>query len=417
MKKYRASIITIGDEILIGQVIDTNSAVIAAELNKIGIWVHRKLAVGDDTQAIIESLKEEEQHSDIILITGGLGPTKDDITKQVLCEYFGGKLIVNEKVKEYVLYLFNEVYRRPVIEVNLKQAEVPDVCEVIHNKRGSAPGMIFRKKDKIFFSMPGVPHEMKGMMEDDIVPMLQKEFITQNIIHRTLLTAGVGESFLAEKIKDFENALPTWIKLAYLPNNSMVRLRLTASGENIDKEINSQFEQLKKQVADFLVADEDITLETKLGKILNEQKKTMATAESCTGGYIAHLLTANPKSSSFFTGSVVCYDKRIKESVLDVDHDLLEKEGTVNETVVIQMVKGILKLMGSDYGLAVTGLMGPDAGGEDKPVGTVWIGVGNREKIETQEFHFRFDRRRNIEITAVNALNMMRKFILKKVDS
>ena len=413
MNKQRASIITIGDEILIGQVIDTNSAFISAELNKAGFWVHRKVAVGDERDAIMSAVKQEEQSSDIVLITGGLGPTKDDITKQVLCDYFGGTLIIDEKVKEHVLYLFNEVFKRPILESNLRQAEVPDICEVIHNKRGSAPGMIFRREAKIFISMPGVPHEMKGMMQDDVLPILAREFHSQAIAHRTLLTAGIGESFLAEKIKHFESSLPDWIRLAYLPNNSLVRLRLTASGDRIHQELDAQFEQLKKEVAEFLVADEDISLETVLGKILNDQKKTMATAESCTGGYIAHLLTANPKSSSFFTGSVVCYDKKIKESVLGVDHTLLEQQGTVNEAVVTQMVKGVLAVMGSDYGLAVTGLMGPDAGGEDEPVGTVWIAVANSSFAEARQFHFRFDRRRNIEMTAINALDMLRKFILR----
>lgn len=416
MKNTTASIITIGDELLIGQVIDTNSAFIAQQLNKAGIWLNRRVAVGDVYDAIKKALDEESAISDIIIITGGLGPTADDITKPLLCEYFDGKMIVNEAALENVKDIFLNKLKRPLLEVNLKQAEVPDTCTVLQNTRGTAPGMWFEKNGKVFVSLPGVPFEMMGLMEKEVIPRLKQKFQTSHIVHRTLLTAGIGESFLAEHIKEFEASLPSHIKLAYLPNYGMVRLRLTATGNDLaltEKETDNYFAALKDRVSEFLVTDKDINMETVIGQLLTERKKTVCTAESCTGGYIAHLLTANPKSSSFFTGSVVCYDARIKKEVLQVNSNLIDEEGTVNEEVARQMVTGVLNQLRSTYAIAVTGLMGPDAGDEKEPVGTTWIAVGNKNKTESRKFHFRFDRKRNIELTAINALNMLRTFILQ----
>ncbi|MES2429332.1 MAG: competence/damage-inducible protein A [Bacteroidota bacterium] len=412
----KASIITIGDELLIGQVIDTNSAWIAKELNSIGIQVTRRVAVGDDWDEIWKALDEESLHADIILITGGLGPTADDITKPLLCKYFNGKMIVDKKAFENVENIFKNILKRPMIERNAKQAEVPDTCVVIINKRGTAPGMIFNKDSKIFISMPGVPHEMKGMITDDVLPLLQKKYTTSAIVHRTLLTAGVGESFLAELIKDFEEVLPKNIKLAYLPNYGMVRLRLTATGEEKEQttiEVDQQFDTLQKLVSKHLVTNEDEPLEKVVGKLLLAKKKTMCTAESCTGGYIAHLLTSISGSSNFYEGSIVSYSYQAKENLLNVERSTLEKNGAVSEEVVIEMVKGALQNIKADYSVAVSGIMGPSGGSTDKPVGTVWIAVGNKEKIETELFNFRFDRERNIQLTAVNALNLLRKFIIK----
>ncbi len=415
MKEITASIITIGDELLIGQVIDTNSAWLGQELNKIGVWLRRRVAVGDVWEEIWQALDGESTAADIVLITGGLGPTADDITKPLLNKYFGGKLVTDEAALANVKNIFTRILKRPMLDVNLRQAEVPDTCTVIQNTNGTAPGMWFEKNNTIFVSMPGVPHEMKGMMTKNVLPKLQERFTLQHISHRTMLVAGIGESFLAEKIKSFETALPAHVKLAYLPNYGLVRLRLTAKGDDkatVEREITALQESLQPLIQDVLVATEDISMETVLGRLLNEKKKTVATAESCTGGYISHLMTANPKSSSFFTGSVVCYDKRIKEEVLGVDKKVLDEQGTVCREVVEQMVKGMLDLVNSDYAIAVTGLMGPDAGDEGKPVGTVWIAVGSKEKVEAQDFFFRFDRRRNIELTAVAALNKLRLFIL-----
>ena len=411
----QASIITIGDELLIGQVIDTNSAWMAQQLNIAGIKVLRRVAVGDAWEEIWKALDEESKHVDIILITGGLGPTADDITKPLLNKYFNGKLIVDEGALQNVKYIFEKVLNRPMIESNFKQAEVPDTCKVIQNKRGTAPGMWFEKEGKVFVSMPGVPFEMKGMMNDFVIPELSTHFIFPHITHRTLLTVGIGESFLAEKIKEFETGLPTQIKLAYLPNYGMVRLRLTSVGFDriaVEKEIQEYFETLQQLVKDYLVTDLDEPMEKVTGKLLIARNKTVSTAESCTGGYIAHLLTTIPGSSAFYVGSVVSYSYKAKEDLLNVSKSVLETKGAVSEDVVIQMAKGALASIQSDYVIAVSGIMGPDGGLPDKPVGTVWIAVGNKNNIEAQKLYFRFDRERNTQLTATNALNMLRKFIL-----
>ena len=410
-----ASIITIGDELLIGQVIDTNSAWMAQELNKWGIPLKRRVAIGDSRDEILKTLEEESKLADIILITGGLGPTADDITKPVLCEYFGGKLVVDEGALANVKNIFEKILNRPMIERNLKQAEVPDVCTVIQNKRGTAPGMWFEKDGKVFVSMPGVPHEMKGMMTDDVLPALPKHFKLTNILHRTMLTAGLGESFLAERIKDYEAALPSFIKLAYLPNYGMLRLRLTAMGDDKEKlasELDRQFALLLNQLTDVLVTDEDLPLPHVVSKILKERGKTLSTAESCTGGYIAHLITSQAGSSEYYKGGVVSYANSIKEDVLQVPPQILEATGAVSEATVIAMVKGALELAKTDFALATSGIMGPGGGSVEKPVGMVWVAVGNRENIIAKQFNFRFDRQRNIELTANNALNLWRKFIL-----
>lgn len=417
MQKVTASIITIGDELLIGQVVDTNSAWMSQQLNNIGVWVHHRVAVGDVREDIWNALDEESKRSDIILITGGLGPTADDITKPLLCEYFGGKLIMHQPTLEHVTYLFEHVFKRPMplLERNRKQAEVPDVCTVLKNERGTAPGMLFQKDGKIFISMPGVPHEMQGIMKDHVFDLIKQRYDMPHIGHRTLLTAGQGESMLAEMIKDWEEKLPAYIKLAYLPNYGMVRLRLTGTGEKqkIEKELDEQFAVLKELVKEYLVVDEDIPMNEVVGRILKAKGKTLTTAESCTGGYIAHLITTIPGSSNYFYGSVVSYDNSIKENILHVKKETLQKFGAVSEETVIEMAQGVLKLMQTDYAIAVSGIMGPDGGSEDKPAGTVWVAFGNNEKIETKKLWFRFDRKRNIELTSINALNLLRIFILK----
>ncbi len=412
----QASIITIGDELLIGQVIDTNSAWMAQQLNKAGIRLSRRVAVGDVWDEIWNALDEESSKADIILITGGLGPTADDITKPLLCEYFGGKMIVDEGAKQNVISIFTRL-NRPIIERNLKQAEVPDVCRVIPNKRGTAPGMWFNKNGKIFVSMPGVPHEMKGMMEDVVIPQLGKQFELPAILHRTLLTAGVGESFLADLIQNFETELPAHIKLAYLPNYGMVRLRLTSTGYDkpaIEKEIDAQFGQLQALVKEYMVTNEDIPLQNVVGNMLLQKGKTLCTAESCTGGYIAHLITSIPGSSAFYDGSVISYSYGAKEDLLGVNHQTLLDKGAVSEEVVTAMAKGALQNIKSDYVIAVSGIMGPGGGMPEKPVGTVWAAIGSKDKIVTQKLFFRFDRMKNIELTAVTTLNLLRKFVLEE---
>lgn len=413
----QATIITIGDELLIGQVIDTNSAWMAQQLNKAGIRVARRVAVGDVWDEIWDTLDEESKHADIILITGGLGPTADDITKPLLCKYFNGKMIVDKEALENVTNIFKNILKRPMIERNLKQAEVPDNCKVILNKRGTAPGMWFEKEGKVYVSMPGVPHEMKGMMADEVIPGLGRHFKFPHIAHRTLLTSGVGESFLADLIANFETALPSPIKLAYLPNYGMVRLRLSGSGfekDKIEKDIQLYFDNLQVLVKEHLVTNEDEPMQNVVAKLLLAKNKTVSTAESCTGGYIAHLLTEKPGASAYYSGSVVSYSYKAKEDLLQVDKNTLETKGAVSEEIVIQMARGAIKNIQTDYTIAVSGIMGPDGGMPDKPVGTVWIAVGNKDKIIAEKFNFRFDRQRNIELTANTALNMLRKFILSE---
>ncbi|HEX6849333.1 MAG TPA: nicotinamide-nucleotide amidohydrolase family protein [Chitinophagaceae bacterium] len=464
MKNVTASIITIGDELLIGQTIDTNSAWIGQELNKIGVWLKRRVAVGDVWDDIWNTLDAESRESDIIIITGGLGPTADDITKPLLCKYFGGKLILNEKVLEHVKYLFEKVYRRPgpLLERNIKQAEVPDVCTVLHNARGTAPGMWFApqppkgkksassqdqtdphfnkknlqsghddskskpgakvaspvggsRKGAVFVSLPGVPYEMKGLMTSEVIPRLKEAFDLPFILHRTAFTMGTGESMIAEKIKDFEASLPGHIRLAYLPGYGMVKLRLTAKGDDkkeMEKELGEKFSVLKELVSEWLVSDEDENLALVVQKILKEKNKTIGTAESCTGGYIAHLITSNPGSSVGYKGSIISYANDIKEHILGVSDKTLRTAGAVSEETVIQMVKGALEKLDVDFAVATSGIMGPDGGTDEKPVGTVWIAAGNKGKVETAKLAFRFDRERNIEMTSHTALNFLRKFIL-----
>ncbi len=598
-----ASIITIGDELLIGQTIDTNSTFIGQELNKIGVWVRRRVAVGDDYDDIWDALDEEGSQSDIVIITGGLGPTADDITKPLLCNYFGSKLIVNEEVLTHVKHLFEKVFHRtgPILERNLKQAEVPDNCIVLHNKRGTAPGMWFkapqaplnppqggtsepkssksdysyptadpvtysllkkfvsehrsnpteaekvlweivrgrkmagfkfrrqhiisnyiadfvsirekliievdglyhqlpenkisdeeRTKDlnklgfevirftneqvlqktdevinsivlrvkerntelseskvppgggfrgalslesenpplegrgappaggggagrPVFISLPGVPHEMKGLLIDEVIPRLQQEFELPAIVHKTAFTAGQGESMIAEMLKDFEPSLPSHIKLAYLPNYGMVKLRLTSQGnkkEEVERELMPWFEKLQKLVKEYLVSNEDEGLEMVIGKILIAKGKTLATAESCTGGYIAHLITSVPGSSAYYNGTVVSYSNEAKETILGVKPETIQSFGAVSEETVREMLKGAIAAVHADYVVATSGIMGPAGGTAEKPVGTVFIAVGNKEKTETLKLNLRFDRQRNIGMTAANALNFLRKFIL-----
>lgn len=411
------SIVTVGDELLIGQVIDTNSAWMAQQLNRAGFWVKRRVAIGDGRVDILKALREESANADIILITGGLGPTADDITKAVLCEYFNSTLVVDEAALENVKNILTKIFNRPITERNLKQAEVPADCKVIQNKRGTAPGMLFEKNENIFISMPGVPHEMKGMMTDDVIPFLKSRFVTHFISHRTLLTAGIGESSLADHISEFESALPSHIKLAYLPGYGMVRLRLTANADQedgLERELDLGFANLKSLVNEWMVTDEDITLQEALGKLLALRKQSVSTAESCTGGYVAHLITSIPGSSAYFHGSVIAYDNEMKRKMLAVDPAILSAHGAVSEETVKAMVNGAISNMETDFAIATSGIMGPGGGSEQKPVGTVWIAAGDAHGIITRKLWFRFDRQRNIELTAINVLNLLRIFILSR---
>ncbi len=407
-----AEIITIGDEILIGQIVDTNSAFIAQKLNAIGIQVKQISSVSDDRQHILNALVEAHQRADVILITGGLGPTKDDITKKTLAEYFGVELIENKDVLQNVERIFRRLrgVSEQLLDVNRQQALVPENCEVILNPNGTAPGIWFNHEGKIYMSMPGVPHEMMYMMDDSVIPKLKATFNLPSIIHKTILTAGEGESYLAQKIADIENDLPSYIKLAYLPKLGQVRLRLSAYGENVvslKSEVESFSRRIVERVGRSVVAEEDIPLEKAILNYMAEKELTLSTAESCTGGYIAHLITQHAGSSKVFFGGAVSYSYELKESILGVKNETLWQYGAVSEETVTEMVQGALQNFKSDYAIAVTGIAGPDGGTPEKPVGTVWIGVANTEKTITKKFQFGNKRMQNIERTAIAALNMM----------
>lgn len=417
MSNIQASIITIGDELLIGQVIDTNSAWIAQRLNELGIDVLHRVAVGDTKDAIWNALDDELKRSSLLFITGGLGPTADDITKPLLCEYFDGKLVVNEHVLEHVKAMFAK-RNRPFLDRNMKQAEVPDNCTVLFNRMGTAPGMWFEKDGKVIVSMPGVPFEMMAIMEDEVLHRLQQRFISDAIIHRSIITAGEGESFIAERIKDLEEALPSYIKLAYLPAYGAVRLRLTGRGADkirLGKELQLRQEEIANRLENVVVSLEDLPMEHILGKCLAEKHATLGLAESCTGGLIAHYMTQAMGSTTYFNGSIVCYQEAIKEKTLGVKHQTLEDFGAVSEQTVTEMVQGAKELLGSDYTLAITGLLSGTPDAHNTEVGTVWIAVANKERTLTKKFQLHYDRLRNKELAVQMALLMLWRFINGKI--
>lgn len=404
-----AEIITIGDEILIGQIIDTNSAWMAQELNAIGVRVKQISSVSDDREHILKALAEAQQRADIILITGGLGPTKDDITKKTLADYFGVGMTLNEEALANVTRIFAK-YNRPLLEVNRQQAMVPANCEVINNLNGTAPGMWFNNNGKVIVSMPGVPHEMMYMVEQQIIPKLKETFTLPVIIHRTLLTVGEGESFLAERIADIEDSLPSYIKLAYLPKLGQVRLRLSGYADNevtLQQEIDACATQLIDRLGGIVAADEDIALEKAIMNKLEAQGETVSVAESCTGGYLSHLFTQHAGSSATFLGGAVSYSNQLKQSILGVNGETIANYGAVSEQTATQMVQGALQNFKSTYAIAITGVAGPTGGTAQKPVGTVWIGVAGRGETVVKKFVFGNKRRQNIERAAITALGML----------
>ncbi len=408
-------IITIGDEILIGQIVDTNSAWMGEQLNLVGIKVHQITSVSDNAEHIIKALDEAKSRVDVILITGGLGPTKDDITKHTLVKYFNTSLRFDEEVHQHVKALFAR-FGREVTGVNLKQAEVPENCTVIHNANGTAPGMWFEQNEKVFVSMPGVPYEMKKMMGAEILPRLKKKYSLPTIVHRTILTQGVGESFLSEIIAEWETSLEVdKIKLAYLPSPGMVRLRLSTSGNDetaLLKAVEGKVEELNKLIPQHIYGYEKDTLEQIVGRLLKEKKQTLSLAESCSGGLIAHLVTSVPGSSAYFMGGVVSYSYESKTNMLGVTTETLEKFGAVSEEVVTQMAEGARKEFKTDWAVSASGIAGPDGGMEGKPVGTVWIAVAGPNGVKAKKFQFGGDRERNIQVTAITALNMLRKALI-----
>ena len=413
----QVEIITIGDEILIGQIVDTNSAFIGQLLNMNGMSVKQISSVSDDREHILKALTEAKSRANVILITGGLGPTKDDITKKTLAEYFNCKMRFDEEAYQDVTNLFAQ-YGKEVTPINRLQAEVPEICEVVRNYNGTAPGMWFDVDGTIYVSMPGVPYEMKAMMQNQIVPKIKERFKLPFIFHKTVLTQGIGESALSELISEWEDSLAAVnIKLAYLPQPGMVRLRLSTKGESeqvLKKAVEQKIDSLKLIIAEYIFGyetfgEEKETLEQIVGKLLKEQGKTISTAESCTGGYISHLITKVAGSSEYYMGSVISYSYDIKENELGVSKEVLEKQGAVSQEVVEQMAKAIRAKYKTDYSISASGIAGPGGGTEEKPVGTVWIAVATPEKVISEKFLFGNNRERNIHKTANAALNMLRK--------
>jgi len=404
-----AEIITIGDEILIGQIVDTNSAWMAKALNAIGIKVKQITSVSDDAEHIIDAISQAEKRAKIILITGGLGPTKDDITKFTLARYFNMGMRRDQATLDHVTEIFRK-YKRPMIDVNIRQADVPDGCEVIQNKNGTAPCMWFDRGEHIIVSMPGVPFEMMYLMDEEILPRLKKSFDLPFIYHKTILTANIGESFLAQEIAVIEDSLPAGIKLAYLPKLGQVRLRLSASGtdeERLKQEVDHWSKQIVAQIKPFVVVEDDIALEKAMLDIMKARKLTLSTAESCTGGYIAHLITQHAGCSAVYEGGAVTYSYELKQSVLGVSEETLNQFGAVSEQTVKEMALGAISHFKTDYSVAVSGIAGPDGGTEDKPVGTVWIAVATKNGVVAKLHTFGNKRIQNIERSAIAALTMI----------
>lgn len=411
----KAEIITIGDEILIGQIVDTNSAWLGQELNKIGITVTQISSISDSKNDIIKALGLAESRADVILITGGLGPTKDDITKHTLATYFNSELVLNEEALENVKGIFAR-FNRPVLEVNVQQAYVPHNCIVIQNKQGTAPAMYFEKDGKHIVSMPGVPFEMKAIMEQSVLPILSK-ITGDQVLHETILTAGIGESFLAQQIEDIESSLPPHIKLAYLPKLSQVRLRLSAIYPNHAG--SAELQHFKKLIIErihkHVVAEEDITMEEAIIRLLKSSNSSLSTAESCTGGYLGHLLTSVPGSSEVYHGGAISYSYDLKKAMLGVSGSTLEQYGAVSKETVEEMVTGALNAYNSDYSIACSGIAGPGGGTADKPVGTVWIAVASKDMVYSKKFIFGKERAQNIERTAIQALYLLLRLIRKEI--
>lgn len=412
-KTIWCEIITIGEELLIGQVIDTNSAWIGKELNALGIKIRRITSITDNQDEIIRALDAADNYADIILVTGGLGPTKDDVTKNALCVYFKTHLIRNEKALANVNRLFS-IRNREVTELNQKQADVPANCIVLQNPRGTAPGMWIEEQGKIYVSMPGVPGEMKGIMESEVLPRIQNKFNLPPVLHRTYMTQGIGESFLSEMIAEWEDQLPPTIRLAYLPSAGVVRLRLSAIGadeKTLSRELDKQEEKLFEVAGEYIYGKGEVRLEKIIGDLFRERKLSLSTAESCTGGYVAHRITTVPGSSDYYTGSVICYADRIKSEQLAVPPDLIKEKGAVSEEVVRLMAEGVKKLYATDYALATSGIAGPGGATAVKPVGLVWIAVAGPNGTHTKQLRLGDVRERVIHETANHILRMLQKIV------
>ena len=415
----KAAIVTIGDEILIGQIVDTNSAFIAKSLDRIGVEVHEMISINDNKSHILDTFSKFQNKVDLVVITGGLGPTKDDITKKIFCDYFDDDLVVNNKVLEHVTQLIEGFYKRQITQINKDQALVPSKCIILHNEFGTAPGMWMKKENTVFISLPGVPFEMKSLVENEIIPRIVVEYQRPYIIHKTVLTYGIGESLLSETIEKWENDLPNFIKLAYLPSPGRVRLRLSARGT--DKELleNAIFENvtsLSAILGDAIVGiDDDETLEVVIGRLLTQQNKTISTAESCTGGKIAQVLSSFAGASAYFKGSIVSYATETKISVLGISEDIINEYSVVSAEVAREMAINIQRLMKTDYAIATTGNAGPAKGDSDASVGTVFIALATPYDVIIEEFNFGQPRDKVIDRAVLKSLEMLRKEILKNL--
>jgi len=410
----KAEIITIGDELLIGQTIDTNSAWMGSELSLAGFDVCWKTTVHDSRNDILKALSNASGRSDVVLITGGLGPTSDDITKPSLCEFFNTRLVINSKVLEMVENMMRK-RNFTMNENNRRQAEVPESCTVLTNAAGTAPGMLFEKDRTLFISMPGVPAEMKYIMNEHVMPLLKARFTSQVIRHKNIMTYGAPEAKLAEMLTEFEEELPSNIRLAYLPSAGIIKLRLTGTGntrEYVSEIIDAQVNKLYRIIPELIFGEDEESLAMVIGKLLRDRKKTLCTAESCTGGNIAHWITGVPGSSDYFTGSVVAYDNRIKTRLLGTDEKVIESEGAVSEAVVRSMAEGVRRLLCTDYSVATSGIAGPAGGTAAKPVGTLWIAVTSDSGTISEKHTFGNDRNVNITRFSNAALNLLRKQIL-----
>jgi nicotinamide-nucleotide amidase len=416
----KASIITIGDEILIGQIVDTNSGYIAKSLDKIGVEIHEMISISDNKQHILSTFEKLQDKVELVIITGGLGPTKDDITKKTFCDYFDDELIQNDQVLQHVTQIIEGFYKRKITQINIDQALVPSKCVVLHNQVGTAPGMWMKKGNTVFISLPGVPFEMKYLIEKEIIPKIVVEYQRPYIIHKTVLTYGIGESLLAETIEKWELNLPDYIKLAYLPSPGRVRLRLSARGTDknfLENAISENVTSLSKILGDSIVGfEDDETLEKVVGLLLTQANKTISTAESCTGGKIAQLLTSVSGASNYFKGSVVSYATETKISILGISEDLIEKHSVVSAEVAKQMAVNAQKILKTDYAIATTGNAGPSKGDSIAEVGTVFIALATPNGVIIEEFNFGQPRDKVIDRAAVKSLEMLRKEILKNVQ-
>ncbi|MCH6232997.1 competence/damage-inducible protein A [Cognataquiflexum rubidum] len=417
-KEVRAEIISIGDELLYGQITDTNSQWISQELDKIGVRVVHRSTIGDSRESILASFEAAEKRADIILMTGGLGPTNDDLTKPLLAEYFGCGIELVPEALEAVRTFF-EKRGRELTDLNRMQAHLPTKCLYIPNELGTAPGMWFEENGKKWMSMPGVPHEMKNLMLQHVIPKIKSQFTLPNIYHKVIKTVGIGESWLADLIKDWEKNLPSHIKLAYLPSLGQVKLRLTAFGEDLfslKNDVEIEIENVKPIIEKYIYGYNKETLEEAVGRLLKQKGQKVALAESCTGGYISHLVTSIAGSSDYFQGSMIPYHNQFKNRLLGVDNKILESHGAVSEQTVIQMAENIRKQFNSDFGLASSGIAGPGGGWAEKPVGTVWIACAFEGKTVTKKLQLTQDRMLNIQLTAVAVLNLLRICILEKTE-